>query len=291
MHLEGKQILLVGCGDVGCQLAKQLIEKGASAYGLRRNIAALPAGVRGIAADITDSNSLGQLADFRFDYVVVTTTAGEFSDARYRAVYVDGLQNVLTALGDRPQRLLLASSTSVYGQSQGEWVNEDSPTQPQGFAGQRQLQAEQIALQSGIATTVVRFAGIYGPGRSRLIAKVARGESVPTSPVIFTNRIHRDDCAAVLAFLLEADSRGEPLQSCYLAVDCEPVPLREVYEWLAGQLGVAPQSLSEQAKAARRGSKRCSNQRLLDLGFEFQMKSYRDGYPSLVSDYRQSTQP
>lgn len=291
MLLEGKQILLVGCGDIGCQLAVQLVADGATVFGLRRNIGMLPKGVKGIAADITKAESLSGLSTQRFDYVVVTTTAGEFNDERYRAVYVEGLQNLLNALGNRPRRLLLASSTSVYGQKGGEWVDERSPTLPQGFAGKRQLQAEQLALNSAIPTTVIRFAGIYGPGRSRLIEQVARGELAAASPVVYSNRIHRDDCVAVLKLLIDKDASGEPLQTCYLAVDDEPAPLREVHEWIARQLGLDPNRLKTKIKSLRTGSKRCSNRRLLDTGFQFQNKSYREGYPPIIAAYQNAKQP
>lgn len=299
MQLEAKQILLVGCGDIGGQLAVQLLSAGARVFGLRRNIKALPDGVEAIAADITDADSLTCLKTLRFDYVVVTTTAGTFSDERYRAVYVDGLQNVLNALGNRPKRLFLVSSTSVYGQGDGEWVDESSTTCPRGFSGKRQLEAEQLALNSAMPTTVVRFGGIYGPGRSRLIEQVARGELIPESPLVYGNRIHRDDCVGVLAFLIKAAARGETLQDYYLAVDCDPAPLREVHEWLARQLGLDPKTLSKgtvttqatEGKRTARGSKRCSNQRLLDSGFQFTMKSYRDGYPAIIAAYLNSTPP
>ena len=136
-------ILIAGCGDVGGLLAARLLAAGHQVTGLRRRVAALPAGVEALAADLAQPATLGALGGRNFDVVVVTTAAGRFDEPHYRAIYVDGLRHLLDALRGAP-RVLLASSTGVYHQHDGQWVDEDSPAEPQGFAGRILLEAERL---------------------------------------------------------------------------------------------------------------------------------------------------
>jgi nucleoside-diphosphate-sugar epimerase len=277
-------VLIVGCGDVGVGAAKVLAERGYTVFGLRRRTAKLPAFIQPIQADITDAASLSVLAGRQFDQVLVTTSAGEFSEQRYRRVYVDGLANVLQCLQDSPpQRVILASSTSVYHQNDGSWVDEHSPTSPEGFAGQIQLEAEALLKSSPIAGAVVRFGGIYGPGRERLLQRLRQGYIVGAHNRQYSNRIHSADCAGVLAHLVGLQERGASLENTYLAVDSAPTPLREVCEWLARRMGLDVSAMVEDSAPMRGGNKRCNNQRLLDAGYTFSYPDYRAGYGALLS--------
>jgi nucleoside-diphosphate-sugar epimerase len=181
-----------------------------------------------------------------------------------------------------PKGLLLASSTSVYHQQDGSWVDETSATEPSGFAGRIQLEAETLALASQIPSSVVRFAGIYGPGRERLLSRLRQGYIVASDSQNYSNRIHSHDCAGILAHLLAMQQRGVALESHYLAVDCAPTPLREVCEWLASNIGVDPATLQEDAAPMRGGNKRCSNRRLLQTGYRFVYPDYQAGFGAIL---------
>lgn len=278
-------VLIVGCGDIGTRAGLTMARRGYAISGVRRDPQQLPAAIEPIAADVTDRQSLAALAQRRFDYVVVATSAGGFSDERYRSVYVDGLAHLLEVIAARPpRRLLLVSSTSVYHQVGGEWVDESSVTEPQGFAGKRLLQAEALALGSGVATTVLRFSGIYGPGRDRLIRQVAERGVAPATPVRITNRIHSDDCAAVIDHLLALDRSGAGIESLYLASDCEPAAAADVQRFIAKRLGIEPRVDLDATDPRRGGNKRCSNRRLLASGYRFMYPTYREGYGALMDE-------
>ncbi len=276
-------VLIAGCGDIGLRAARLLAAGKHDVRGFRRNPPSAPPGTSLFSADLEDAAGLcSVLAGLRPDYVLAVQTAGQFSDSRYRAVYVEGLRNLLAALeGVSPRRIFLASSSRVYHQDGGEWVDEDSVTLPQGFAGQRLLEAEELLRESGFPFCIVRFTGIYGPGRPGLLHRIKEGVGCPPMPPLYTNRIHADDCAGVLAHLLERDAAGQSLEPCYLATDSEPAPLYEVMAWLAARMD---SELSEEAPPAnrRRTSKRCSNRQLLDSGYRFLYPSYREGYAGLM---------
>lgn len=274
----GKRLLVVGCGDLGIPLATRFHQQGAEVWGLRRDVSKLPALIHPLAADVTVAKSLSCLQGLHFDSAVISLTPGEFNDERYRQVFVEGLANVLGVLS--AEQLIFVSSSSVYHQSDEQWVDEDSPTNPSSFSGRRLLEAEALINDFPTRSTVVRFAGIYGPGRRRLIEQVINGEG---SPAIYSNRIHRDDCIGFLAHLVLKQWAGVTLPQCFLAVDSEPVLLSEVKNWLAGELGIDPSTLRSQS-ATRRGSKRCSNRRLLGSGYQLRYPNFRQGYQTVLNE-------
>jgi len=277
-------VLIAGCGDIGGRLASQLLPQGWTVYGLRRSVAKLPPGVIGVSGDLFDARMPAQWPEGRIDYLVYCATPTVRDEAGYRAAYIEGLRHVLAwteRSGQKPKRILFVSSSSVYGQQQGEWVDETSPADASGFSGQVMREAEKVALSSDVPATVVRLTGIYGPGRSDLMNRVRQGYSVAVEPPLYGNRIHADDAAGLLAFLLQAEAGGVALDDCYIGVDDAPAPLAEVVDWMRERLGVT--QWSDEHSVRRAGSKRCSNARAKALGWAPRYASYREGYEAMLA--------
>src|SRR5262249_22460370 len=240
-------------------------------WGLRRHPKGLPPGLHPVAADLTLPESLRALP-CGIDVVFYTAAAQRRTDEAYRVAYVDGLSHLLAALQQqhqRPRRIFLTSSTGVYAQCHGEWVDESSPTQPTHFSGLRLLEGAALLRQSPFPATVVRLAGIYGPGRTRLIDSVRQGTAIcPAGEPVYVNLIHRDDCVGALYRLLRF-AYPAPL---YLGVDHHPVEQGTLLRWLAAELGVPSPPLEEVPDAIRhraRSNKRCRNGRLVAAGYAF----------------------
>lgn len=294
-------ILIAGCGYVGSVLGSQLVSLGHEVWGLRRDPGRLPDGIRPLEADLLNLQTLSAIPD-GIEFVVYAASPGagpgaslEQTRAAYRAIYLDGLANLLRALSEQaqgPRRVFFTSSTSVFDHWRGEWVDEDTKAEPSRFSGQMSLFAERLLRGGPFASTSVRFGGIYGPGRTRLLDRVRSGVAHWRSDgPHYTNRIHRDDAAAVLSHLIQHPSP----QELYVGVDCEPTEDRIMLEWLADQLGApvpfpAPfetpgEHESEAAHSVRgAGSKRCRNARLLASGYRFRYPSFRDGYAALIRE-------
>ena len=261
-----------------------LVAEGHSVWGLKRNTATLAAQIQPLQGDLSNPDDL-KLPQDRLDYVFYTAAADGFSEALYRAAYVDGIANLLAALAaavQQPRRIVLVSSTSVYAQRQGEWVDEDSPAEPTGFSGRCIREGEDLLWNGPYPSTVIRFGGIYGPGRNRLIDSLRSGTASCVKGA-YSNRIHSQDCARALQHLMTLDEA----ESVYIGVDNEPAPLCDVLNWVADQLGVdGPQVEEHDSTTSRRrgGSKRCSNARLRASGFEFLYPDYRHGYAAMLSD-------
>lgn len=272
------KILIAGCGDVGSALGLALAEDGHQVYALRRNVGALPPSLDPIAADLTNASTLRSLP--RVDYVYYTAAAGGRDEADYERAYVSGVRNLLGSLEKRNrfvQRLVFVSSTGVYGQDAGEWVDESSPTEPARFTGKKVLEGERLCLGGAYRATVVRFGGIYGPGRNRLVRQVRDGATCVEQPPRYINRIHRDDCAGVLRYLLQI---GSPAP-VYNGVDCEPASQCAVMDWLAERLNVAaPRRQANQGSGGQ--GKRCRNDLLLGSGYRFLYPTFREGYAQVL---------
>lgn len=271
------RLLIVGCGDLGIRVAKQMVAHGWQVLGLRRDVAALPDFIEPIAADLNQPLSLQGL---EVDYLLYSVAADSGDEAAYRRAYVEGLREVLTQFKARPPRqMLFISSTSVYGQHDGEWVDEQSQCAPEYFTGQVMLEAETLALQSTIPATVVRLAGLYDPARPWLINQIKEGAWLEENPVHYANRIHREDAAGLVAQLFANHAQGAALAPVYLGVDDAPVNLYEVVEWLRGQLGVEAKT---RLMTRRSGSKRCNNALAKTTGWTLAYPNYRQGYALAV---------
>jgi nucleoside-diphosphate-sugar epimerase len=285
------RVLIAGCGYVGSALARRLVDSGHTVYGLRRNVAALPAGVLGVAADLSDPATLVGLP--AVDGLVYAAAADGRTRESYETAYVRGLENVLLALdGSALRRGVLTSSTAVYSQEDGSTVDEDSPTEPTGFSGELLLESERLFRERlGARGVVLRLAGIYGPSRTRLVRTVADGSTAAPEPR-FTNRIHLADCAGALAHLLNLEAPAP----VYLGVDHDPAELGDVMAFIAARIGVpwppltapAPGPSHEPARVTRRAegnNKRCSNARLVGSGYRFEVPTFREGYPAICAEY------
>ena len=273
-------VLIAGCGDLGTEVGLQLAAAGYRVIGLRRSPDRLPAAIEGLAGDLT--GPLPALPD-DIDLVAYTAAAGERTEAAYRATYLDGLANVIAALARddvTPRRLLLVSSTGVYGTDDGSWVDEDTSADPSTATGQILLAAERLlADRAAVRGIVLRLTGVYGPGRTRLIDLVREGRAVVPDPPVHTNRIHRDDAARAIVHLLTAVDEPAGL---YLGTDHEPAEKGEVLRFLADELGVAHPPTGP-AASSRGGNKRCRNDRLVATGFRFTFPTFREGYRAVLA--------
>jgi nucleoside-diphosphate-sugar epimerase len=263
--------LIIGCGYLGQRLGAQLSLSGEDVHGTVRSkarAAQLAAqGIEPLIADVLDPASLRDLptADRVFYCVGFDRSAG----ASMRAVYVDGVVNVLESLPSPLTRFVYASSTGVFGQTEGEWVDEDTPPHPRTESGRVCLEAEErvrdwTEKRHGAAQSVIlRFAGLYGPGRVVRRALVERGEPIPGDPSKLFNLIQIEDAARVAIAALSVRA-PDPI---YLVSDDRPVTRLEYYSLLAKLLNApAPTFAPPQENSPDEGrdasSKRVANHRM-----------------------------
>ncbi|MBV8158608.1 MAG: NAD-dependent epimerase/dehydratase family protein [Dyella sp.] len=277
------RVLIAGCGDVGLRVARRLLDRGDQVWALRRRTTLDDSGIRWLQGDLTQPGTLRGLPD-GIEQLVYLPAPGVRDVQVYRALFVDGLRHLLGAVDGRAlQRVLLVSSSAVYGEHGEAWVDEETPPDPPGFNGEVLLEAERWLAAQPVESVTLRLAGLYGPDRLQLIERLRAGSvSVPRQTAHWANRIHVDDAAGAIAHLL-AMKGPMPL---YLGVDDTPLPLDVLYDHLASLLD-APLP-AEGAAPAGVGSKRLSNARLRASGFAPQWPDARLGYAALLRDERKA---
>ena len=275
------RVLIAGCGDVGTHLGQQLVRAGHHVLGLRRQTELLPDEIEPVRVDLCDPQSVRRLPR-SVDYIVYALSPDHPSENAYINAYQRGPRILIEGLRDvgaTIKRVVYVSSTRVYSQTNGDWVDEDSKTEAVEFRANALIAGERFFASCGLNAVVLRLAGIYGPGRSNLIRRVEAGTTCRESPPRFTNRIHRDDCVGVLQHLLELRSPG----SIYVGVDHCPAPQCEVMDWIAERIGVTRPPREALKSTDRVSNKRCSNRRLIASGYRFRYPTYREGYASVLS--------
>ncbi|ALM83908.1 NAD-dependent epimerase/dehydratase family protein [Bordetella sp. N] len=305
---NAERVLLIGGGDLGMRVAARLLGPGpaspdptqADAPGgpsrnrdpannpalwiLRRHPPAAASAGRGpgnaiqwLAADVTQPATLTSLPRGITRLIYVLAPDARAPQA-YRDIFLDGPRHLLDALDTSAlRRMVFVSSSAVYGEHHGAWIDEDTPPAPQGMNGEILLQAEQWLAGQGLPITALRLAGLYGPGRTQLLERLRQGLArVPRAVPHWANRMHADDAAAAIAHLVHlADA-----DSLYVGADDTPLPLDVLYDHLARLLGAPPPA--EGPPPAGVGSKRMSNARLRGSGLELAWPDSREGYARLV---------
>ena len=274
-----ERVLLIGCGDLGQRAAQRFLARGDAVHALRRNPPATEAGgIQWLQGDITRPETLGNLPQ-GVTRLVHLPSPGARDPQAYRGVFVDGLANVLKALDQSAlKRIVFVSSSAVYGEHHGEWVDESTPPAPQGFNGQVLLEAEAALAAQPVSSTALRLAGLYGPGRLQLIERLRSGAAgAPVQPEHWANRIHIDDAAAAVVHLALLPE----VAPVYIGCDDTPLPLHVLYAELAALIGApAPR---EAPAPVNVGSKKLSNARLRASGLTLQWPDSRKGYAALVA--------
>ena len=278
-----QQVLICGAGYVGALAARHLSDGGHEVCTIRRSDVAIPGVPHRVVGDVLTPATLDQVP-FEPTWLVYALSPDERSEVAYRRTYIAGLGAVLghPGLNKQLRRVVLTSSTAVYGQKDGSWVTENSATDPGAFNGTVLLEAEQ--LLEGRDAVCLRFGGIYGPGRTSLVDKIAHGElnlSAPGTRSGYTNRIHVVDCARAIVHVLTLSAP----RSRYIAVDDDPASFETVVEFISGELGV-PYPASRPTSTTQ--GKRCSNQALKSDGFQLSYPSFREGYRELIEARRQT---
>ncbi len=287
--LDSPKVLIAGMGDLGTEVARLLMRLHIDVIGLRRSKSSThddkaASSYKMIAADVTRPASLAVLETIKPEIIVYCVAASGQSDAEYQTAYVEGLRNVLSAQkhNTRLRHVFFVSSTRVYGQDADQLLDESIAALPSDFGGQRLLEGEHLLQSLACGYTVLRLSGIYGPGRLRMINLAKSPDYWPVQNS-WSNRIHRDDAAAFIVFLIRHVLAGQTVQHCYIVTDSKPTPQYEVLAWLAQQMQ-SPQPEVPDGQASVSGGKRLSNQSMLATGFKLQYPDYQAGYRTLLPE-------
>ncbi len=274
------RILVVGCGDLGAEVIRLLVDADHEVVGVRASDKPLPNGVPHLQTDVTDVSSLKDLQHIAPNIVIYCISADAQTDTSYKAHYVDGLKNILATQtqNSQLQHVFFVSSTRVYGQGTTELLNENTAALPNDYGGKRLLEAETLLKHLPCKSTAIRLSGLYGPGRLYLI-NMAKDLSRWPDSNRWTNRIHRDDAARFIVFLCNKVAAAEFVDDCYIGTDDMPALLYEILTWMTKMLNIEPLKVKVSETIV---GKRLSNQRMRKSGFALRYPDYKAGYSEVL---------
>jgi nucleoside-diphosphate-sugar epimerase len=278
------RILIAGCGYVGEATADLFYSAGWSVEGWvhskesAERLSFKPYSVRAI--DISQSAEVTRHAE-AFDAVIHCASSRGGDVETYRQIYLNAARHLCDSFPKA--RILFTSSTSVYAQRDGSWVNEKSVTEPVRETSRILLEVEKLVLENG--GVIARLAGIYGPQRSALLSKFLNGTAtINPDNDHFVNQVHRDDIASALFLLLNREAPASA--QIYNVVDDQPVLQSECYRWFAQRLNrpIPPMRKSEQPRKRGDTNKRVSNAKLHRSG-------WTPAYPTFADAMEESVLP
>jgi nucleoside-diphosphate-sugar epimerase len=297
--MSGKRVAILGCGYVGMALAKAFLKEGYSVIALTRNLDRIQElseiGAQTVSARLDSQDWLEQI-DPNIEIVIDCVSAAESTDDGYQASYYNGLQSILEwrNKGARAGLFLYTSSTSVYPQTQGEWVNEESVVYEGEFRKtQILLESEQLALTQGVdvfeRVGVLRLSGIYGPGRHYIIDQLIRGETVfGGGGDAWLNLIHLDDIVSAILAMLK---HSEKVDGIYNLSDDTKYTKKQIVEWTAEYLGKEKPEFDSSMGSSRRAflpngempNRRVSNRKFKEaFGWEPNYPCFQKAYRELI---------
>lgn len=251
-------ILFIGYGKTSQRVAKDLFRQGHQISTISRS----PKATDGANHLIQDIHQLDLTCVTAIDAVYVLLSPADSTTQAYRHCFVESVAPMLSALSQHPiQRIIVVSSTRVYGENTGQIVNDETIPNPIDVQGQILLQMEQAWQQAyPQQTVIVRPSGIYGTSIQRMLNLAKNTRHYPY--IHWSNRIHIDDLAAFLAHLLHV----EQIQPSYIASNSQPIPLHQIIQWFQRQLGIPELSLESSIEQG----KKIYAQRMQKSGFSLQ---------------------
>jgi nucleoside-diphosphate-sugar epimerase len=292
MQLENR--LIVGCGYLGQRVATTWLASGHRVFATTRSSEKASQlakqGIKPLLMDVSRGWTLQpeESSSRPFDAVLFALGFDRQDGRSIEGIYRSALQTVLAALSPvPPKKLIYISSTGVYGDVGGDWVDEDSPCNPTRDGGKACLVAERLLALPPWSerSLILRLAGIYGPGRLPRKADLVAGKPIASSDGGYLNLIHVADAVQAIELALE---KAIPPRT-YIVSDGAPVVRGDYYREVARQLG-APEPRfdpnSPSSRNARSGAaKRVSNARISrELHFVPRFPSYREGIAAALNE-------
>ncbi|GAB4183434.1 MAG: SDR family oxidoreductase [Geothermobacteraceae bacterium] len=293
-----KRLLIIGCGDIGRRVGRQLAEQDVEVVGLVRSEAgakaAEAAGIKPLIADLMDADSLSDLPTEGAHVIYAAPPpGGGLTDPKVanfcRTIRSDRL----------PARIVYLSTSGVYGDCGGRIIDEQTPVNPQTSRAKRRLDAEMSLRTFGelnnIPVVILRVTGIYGPFRFALHRILEKHPLLREEEASFTNRIHADDLARVCLAALERAEGGEVYNVC----DGQESTMTHYFNAVADAFGLErpPQVTSAEADKVMnplmlsyfRESRRMKNSRMLELlGADLLYPTLEDGLKASVEEMRRT---
>jgi len=281
LEVKNKRLLIIGCGKLGQQVGLFAKDMPLDLIGFKRK-KITSTNLKIIEQDIFEESFFDKVKKFSPHFIIYCLSSDNPSEKSYQKNYVDGLKQVIASTKHIKnfQHLFFISSTSVYGENSGHFIDEFSETSPENYRGIILLEAERLMELVDFNYTVIRLSGIYGTGRNYMVnlsQDIARWPDFDR----WTNRVNEEDAANFILFLLTQCLNNKVPEKLYLLTDNEPVRLYDLLNWIRQQL-----NLNENSKPNLRPvlGKRLRSSIIPTLQFKYKFPSYKLGYKKLLKE-------
>ena len=284
--------LIVGCGYLGKRLAQQLIARGLTVFGTTRGEvhAKLLAGmgVRPLLLELTQPLTYASLTPAlsaeTLDVFLMIPPGRMNDETSTKQIMLCGTAHVIKALKRaNVRKAVMVSSSAVYGQTDGQRVDADTPAEPNGERAMLMLEGEKLWLDGGDAYSVLRLAGLYGPGRIVGMRALRQGSPLLGNPDAMLNLVHVQDAVDLLLAMVEGSGAGRIELGC----DGHPVGRLAYYTYLANRLNLpVPQVVDDQTAATIFGVNADRLARSANKSLDNTVTRKRTGWSPAFTDYK-----
>jgi nucleoside-diphosphate-sugar epimerase len=238
LEIKHLKILIVGCGQLGFSIVKNADPDIFKLYGFSRSLRKSPPSIEMHQVDILKAEAIDAIKLINPEIIIYAVSADTQSIESYQEHYVAGLKNTYEAILelDHFKHLFFVSSTRVYGQKTTKILSELDIAEPSDYGGEALLEAETVARQLKDKATILRLSGIYGPNRTRMIQLAQSNPGNWPATNNWSNRIHEEDAARFIVFLMKRIMLKEPIEPLYLVTDGIPTKQYDVLTWIRKRL-------------------------------------------------------
>ena len=281
MEIKSLKILIVGCGQLGFSIVKNADPDIFKLYGFSRSLRKSPPSIEMHQVDILKTEAIDAIKLINPEIIIYAVSADAQSIESYQEHYVAGLKNTYEAILelDHFKHLFFVSSTRVYGQKTTKILSELDIAEPSDYGGEALMEAETVARQLKDKATILRLSGIYGPNRKRMIQLAQSNPGNWPATNNWSNRIHEEDAARFIVFLMKRIMMNESIEPLYLVTDGVPTKQYDVLTWIRNRLQLTTDTIE---LPILESGKQLQSVLLNQTGFVLKYPDFTYGYEAII---------
>ena len=281
MEIKSLRVLIIGCGQLGFSIVNNADSDVFKLYGFSRSLRKSPASIEMHQVDILKTEAIDAIKLVNPEIIIYAVSADTQSIESYQDHYVLGLKKTYEAILelDHFKHLFFVSSTRVYGQKTTKILSELDIAEPSDYGGEALMEAETVARQLKDKATILRLSGIYGPNRKRMIQLAQSNPGNWPATNNWSNRIHEEDAARFIVFLMKRIMMNESIEPLYLVTDGVPTKQYDVLTWIRNRLQLTTDTIE---LPILESGKQLQSVLLNQTGFVLKYPDFTYGYEAII---------
>ncbi|QDD00107.1 sugar nucleotide-binding protein [Candidatus Methylopumilus planktonicus] len=281
MEIKSLKVLIIGCGQLGFSIVNNADPDVFKLYGFSRSLRKSPASIEMHQVDILKTEAIDAIKLINPEIIIYAVSADTQSIESYQDHYVLGLKKTYEAILelDHFKHLFFVSSTRVYGQKTTKILSELDIAEPSDYGGEALMEAETVARQLKDKATILRLSGIYGPNRKRMIQLAQSNPGNWPATNNWSNRIHEEDAARFIVFLMKRIMMNESIEPLYLVTDGVPTKQYDVLTWIRNRLQLTTDTIE---LPILESGKQLQSVLLNQTGFVLKYPDFTYGYEAII---------